>query len=151
MRGSRSPASSKPSARCVGASARTELERRNSTSARGRPRASARCTRICCCVASAESFASSTRARYDGPQPGVPDPSQSSNPEITFTEKTFRDAEGLHYERYIYAPENIENYVLCKLDPRYEAYFMAIAQRAGRSLRAIGGGMYKRPAHEDGP
>ncbi|HEY4156626.1 MAG TPA: hypothetical protein VGM29_00960, partial [Polyangiaceae bacterium] len=88
---------------------------------------------------------------YEGTQPGVPDPAQSSNPEITFTEKTFRDAEGLHYERYIYAPEQIENYVLCKLDPRYEGYFMAIAQRAGRSMRAIGGGMYNRPAHEDGP
>jgi hypothetical protein len=88
---------------------------------------------------------------YYGTQPGAPDPSQSSNPELRFTEKTFRDAEGLHYERYIYAPEHIENYVLCKLDPRYEAYFMAIAQRAGRSMRAIGGGMYNRPAHESGP
>jgi len=88
---------------------------------------------------------------YDGPQPGTPDPNQSSNPELTFTEKTFRDSEGLHYERTIYAPEHIENFVLCTLDPRYEGYLMAIAQRAGRSMRPIGGGMYDRPAHESAP
>lgn len=88
---------------------------------------------------------------YDGPQPGAADPNHGSQSRITFTEKTFRDSEGLHYERHLYSPEQIENYVLCTLDPRYEGYFMAIAQRAGRSMRAISGGMYDRPVRESAP
>lgn len=87
----------------------------------------------------------------DQPQPGKPEPGHASHPEITATEKTFRKSDGLHYEKYIYSPERIENYVLCTIDPQYEAYFLAIAQRAGRSLRALSGGMYDRPDRDSDP
>ena len=36
------------------------------------------------------------------------------------------------------------NYVYCTFDPAYEAYFYAIVQRMGRSMRAISGGQPDR-------
>jgi hypothetical protein len=82
---------------------------------------------------------------FDGPPPGGADPGHRSYPEITFTEETRRDAEGVQYEKVIYSPERIQNFVRCTLDPEYQDYFLPIVQRMGRSLRAIAGGPYARP------
>jgi hypothetical protein len=63
---------------------------------------------------------------------------------ISFTTLFERRADELYYERYIYGADGVMNYVYCTFDPTYEAYFYAIVQRMGRSMRAISGGQPER-------
>jgi len=72
------------------------------------------------------------------------DPGHVGEPKVRYTtlfEK--RDGE-LYYERYIFADDGVMNFVYCTFDPVYEAYFYAIVQRMGRSMRAISGGQTER-------
>ena len=87
---------------------------------------------------------------YDRPE-SAPDPGHVSYPEITFVEKVTRDAEGVHYEKRVFSPERIENFVRCDISADYEAYFIALAKRMGRSLRVTSGGMYNRPERASDP
>jgi len=81
---------------------------------------------------------------YDDPQPGKPDPGHREYPEITATEETRRDAEGIHFDKFLYAPDRIRNFLLCVIDPTYEQYFMPIARHVASSMRVASGGMYHR-------
>jgi len=81
---------------------------------------------------------------YDGPAPGKPDPAYLDHPEMKSTETVKRDAEGVHYEKLLYAPDGIESHLSCTISPEYEAYFLPIVRRAGSSLRALPGGWYER-------
>jgi hypothetical protein len=91
--------------------------------------------------------------RSFGPPPpeAKPDPGHSGKPLIRFTSKLERRPGELSYERYLYGDDGVDNYVLCTFDPKYEAYFYAIVDRMGRSMRAISGGQPDRPHRESLP
>jgi hypothetical protein len=78
------------------------------------------------------------------PAGAKPDPGHVGDPKVTTTTKLEKRDGVLHYERTIYAADGVMNYVLCTFDPTYEAYFYAIVQRMGRSMRAISGGQVGR-------
>lgn len=80
----------------------------------------------------------------DVPAGARPDPGHVGDPKVTTTTLLEKRDGVLHYERYIYAADGVMNYVLCTFDPTYEAYFYAIVQRMGRSMRAISGGQVGR-------
>jgi hypothetical protein len=81
-----------------------------------------------------------------GPLPAnaKPDPGHVGEPQISYTTLFERRGGELYYERYIYGTDGVMNYVYCTFDPAYEAYFYAIVQRMGRSMRALGGGQPDR-------
>jgi ketosteroid isomerase-like protein len=82
-----------------------------------------------------------------GPPPANarPDPGHTGEPLISYrTLYERRDGE-LYFERYLYGADGVENFVYCTFDPAYEAYFYAIVERMGRSMRALGGGQGERP------
>jgi hypothetical protein len=88
---------------------------------------------------------------YQIPAGAKPDPGHVGDPPVKYTEVLERRKGELSYERYIYAPDRVMNYVLCTFSPQYEAYFLAIVRRMGRSLRAISGGQVNRVERESEP
>ena len=70
---------------------------------------------------------------------------------MKYTEVLERRKDELAYQRYIYAPDKVMNYVLCTFSSQYEGYFLAIVRRMGRSLRAISGGQLNRAERESEP
>lgn len=87
----------------------------------------------------------------ESPQPGKPDPGHRGDPLITSTEEVTRSERGAHYQKTIY-DVHVYNFVSCEAERDYADYFLTIAQRMGRSLRAIGGGWSAdRPARISEP
>lgn len=78
------------------------------------------------------------------PTNAKPDPGHTGEPKITFATHFERRGSELYYDRYIYGADGVENFVYCTFSPAYEAYFYAIVQRMGRSMRALGGGQAER-------
>lgn len=58
---------------------------------------------------------------------------------MTFTERLFRESGKMKCEKYIYDVQ-VHHFVICEISPEFEAYFFGIAQRMGRSFRALSGG-----------
>lgn len=88
---------------------------------------------------------------YESSQPGKPDPGHRGEPLITSTEEVTRTERGVHYEKTIY-DARVYNFVSCDAQRDYADYFLTIAHRMGRSLRAIGGGWgADRPARVSEP
>jgi hypothetical protein len=81
-----------------------------------------------------------------GPPPAnaKPDPGHVGEPKITFTTRFEKRDHELYYERYIYGADGVMNDIYCTFSPAYEAYFYAILDRMGRSMRALGGGQAER-------
>lgn len=79
------------------------------------------------------------------------DPGHSGEPKVTFATHFERRGSELYYDRYIYGADGVENFVYCTFSPEYEAYFYAIVQRMGRSMRALSGGQVERRRRESLP
>lgn len=79
------------------------------------------------------------------------DPGHEGEPKITFATHFERRGSELYYDRYIYGADGVENFVYCTFSPAYEAYFYAIVQRMGRSMRALSGGQAERPPRQSLP
>jgi hypothetical protein len=89
---------------------------------------------------------------YGGqPANAKPDPGHTGEPKITFATHFERRGSELYYDRYIYGADGVENFVYCTFSPAYEAYFYAIVQRMGRSMRALSGGQVERPPRQSLP
>jgi hypothetical protein len=89
---------------------------------------------------------------YGGqPANAKPDPGHEGEPKITFATHFERRGSELSYDRYIYGADGVENFVYCTFSPAYEAYFYAIVQRMGRSMRALSGGQVERPPRQSLP
>lgn len=89
---------------------------------------------------------------YGGqPANAKPDPGHAGEPKITFATHFERRGSELYFDRYIYGADGVENFVYCTFSPVYEAYFYAIVQRMGRSMRALSGGQAERPLRQSLP
>lgn len=85
------------------------------------------------------------------PENAKPDPGHVGEPLIRSRSLYERRDGELYYERYLYGADGVENFVYCTFDPAYEAYFYAIVERIGRSMRAISGGQAERPYRASQP
>jgi hypothetical protein len=85
------------------------------------------------------------------PPKAKPDLGHVGDPKISFTTLYERRDGKFYYERYIYGADRVENYVYCSFSFEYEAYFYAIVQRMGHSMRAVSGGQAERQERESLP
>jgi hypothetical protein len=85
------------------------------------------------------------------PAHAKPDSGHAGEPSVRYTTRFEKRKDELYYERFIYAADGVMNYVYCTFDPTFEAYFHAIVERMGRSMRAIAGGQTGRVERESRP
>jgi hypothetical protein len=78
------------------------------------------------------------------PADAKPDPGHKGEPKISFKTVLERSAKELHYVRNLYGADGVNNFVDCTIALPYEAYFYAIVDRMGHSMRAVSGGQAER-------